>query len=128
MAPISFTSSKGSNKYRPVWIARLSAVKAAAARGDYLQMLCLGVRASVVAQPYMGRMVRILPSIDNLPENAVIEAPVPEEGEAVVILLFDSLHRYTFVYEALRDIATACAPRLPTCTATNEENIEQRDH
>ena len=30
MAPISFTSSKGSNKYRPVWIARRSAVVAAA--------------------------------------------------------------------------------------------------
>ena len=70
MAPISFTSSKGSNKYRPVWIARLSALKAAAARGDYLQMLCLGVRASVVAQPYMGRMVRILSGIDSLPEDA----------------------------------------------------------
>ena len=100
---------------------------AAAKRGDFLKMLCLGVRASVVAQPYMGRMVRILPGIDSLPEDAQHEAAVPENGEAVVILLFDSLHRYAFVYEALRDFATECAPSFPTCTAMEEEDIEQRE-
>ena len=56
----------------------------------------------------MGKQLTVEPPIAQLPISRTCETPINPAGEFVLLLIFDDLHRYSFLYDSLKKISKSC--------------------
>ena len=90
-----------------MWLARRGVVEHCL-ENCITNMKDYGVEVYVVTQPYSSHMVSVGPLVTELPMKDGTFSDIDADGEPVVAMLFDNMHRYRFLWDALRQIDQRC--------------------